>query len=105
MKMSDSILGIPLTTWGVVCLGVAVVYFFFWPKPKADDQAPPRSPRVHFVLRWFHSIVWLLLAAACFLWAGGNSMLANGLALLALALYLVFVVTLFSARKSRKPVP
>lgn len=98
--MSNSVLGIPLSTWGIVCLGVAVLYFFFWPKPKAADQ-PPRSPRTHFVLRWFHSIVWLLLGAACFLWAGGSSTLANVLALLALALYLVFVVTLLGERRAR----
>ena len=97
--MTDSILGIPLTTWGIVCFGVAVVYFFVWPKPKGADQ-PPRSPRVHFVLRWFHSLVWLLLAAACFLWAGGSSGLANVLALLALALYLIFVVTLLAERRA-----
>lgn len=100
--MSDAILGIPLTTWGIVCLGVAVVYFFFWPKPKAADQ-PPRSPRTHFVLRWFHSIVWLLLSTACFLWAAGSSTLANGLALLALALYVIFVVTLLAERRASRP--
>ena len=100
--MSNAFLGVPLPIWGVLCLGVAALYFFVWPKPKTDGRAQRRSPRVHFVLRWFHSVVWLLLAVACFLWASGGSALADALALLALLVYLAFMLTLLAERRSRQ---
>jgi len=97
--MSGTFLGFPLQTWGILCLAVAVAYIIKWPRPKPDRPGPPRSSLVHIILRWFHSAVWLLLALACFLWASGPSTLANGLALLALIVYLVFLFTLLTDRR------
>ena len=93
-------LGFSLQSWGFVCLAAAIAYLFKWPRPKADSGGPPRSRSTHIVLRWCHSVVWALLAASCFLWAGGPSLLANALALLALILYLIFLFTLITDRKT-----
>jgi hypothetical protein len=84
-------LGVPLTIWGVVCLMVSAVWIFVWPSQTSASGAP------RFILRWFHTLVWLFLAAAAFI-AGLNlpggvksAQLAAEFALLA---YLVFMITL-----------
>jgi hypothetical protein len=88
-----SLLGIPLVLWGVVCLIVAGIWVFVWPSNKR--VAPNSLP--HFILRWFHALVWLFLAAAAFI-AGfeifGGTDTARLVALLALITYLVFMATL-----------
>lgn len=99
--MSETFLGFPLQTWALVCLAVAAFYYVKWPKPRPDPQAPPRSAAAHFILRLFHSLVWLLLAGACFLWAGGNTAPATVLAALALIVYLIFLATLTTDRGRR----
>lgn len=101
--MANGFLGIPFLVWGIVCLGIAVVYFFAWPKPKAGD--PPRSIWAQFVLRWFHPLVWIVLAVVCFLLASGISNLVEPLALAALLMYAVFVITLARERISRRRAP
>ena len=96
--MSETFLGFPLQAWGLLSLVAAVACFFNWPEPKSGRRGPPRSSVVHFILRWFHSVVWLLLALACFLWASGPSAAAAGLAIASLIVYVVFVVTLLRDR-------
>ncbi len=96
--MSETFLGFPFQAWAILCLAVAVAYYFKWPKPKPDRTGPPRSAVVHIILRWFHSAVWLLLALACYLWASGPAAVANALALAALAVYVVFLATLLADR-------
>lgn len=96
--MSETFLGFPLQTWGILCLAVAVAYYFKWPRPKPDRTGPPRTALVHYILRLFHSLVWLLLALACFLWAAGPSTAANAIALTALIVYLVFLFTMLRDR-------
>jgi hypothetical protein len=87
------LLGIPLAIWGIVCLVVAVIWVFVWPSNKR--VAPNGLP--HFILRWFHALVWLFLATAAFI-AGfdilGGANTAQLVALLALLTYLVFMATL-----------
>jgi hypothetical protein len=101
--MSGTFLGFPLSTWALVSLAAAVFYFIKWPRPKADWHGPSRLAFVHFVLRWFHSAVWVLLGLACFLWVGGPSGLASVLALAALVVYLIFLVTLIADRRHSPP--
>ncbi|MCB9135291.1 MAG: hypothetical protein H6636_07680 [Anaerolineales bacterium] len=86
--------------WGFVSIGLAVLYFFVWPKPKPDNPVP-RPARQQFILRWFHSLVWVCLAVAFFMWAGWlpGSGIAGGVALVALGLYLTFMVTFLRDRK------
>jgi len=87
--------------WGFVSLGVAVLYFFVWPKPKADNPVPRPAWR-QFVLRWFHCFVWVFLAVAFFMWAGWlpGSRIAGAIALGALALYITFIVTFLIDRRA-----
>lgn len=72
-----------------VCIGVAVVYGFVWPRPRPGQ--PDRPAWLKIVLRWFHSGVWLLLAAAAFLWGQGVEGVAVWLMRLALIAYGVFL--------------
>jgi hypothetical protein len=92
---------IPTYIWGFVSIGLAMLYFFVWPKQKPDAPAP-RPARRQFILRWFHSLVWVCLAVAFFMWAGWlpGSGIAGGVALVALGLYLSFMVTFLRDRKN-----
>jgi len=91
-------LGFPLQTWAIVCLAVAAFYYFKWPRPRPGHTGPPRSAPVHFILRLFHSLVWILLAGACYLWASGASPMAGGMAAAALVVYVIFLGTLIADR-------
>jgi len=95
--MTNTFLGIPLTIISLLCLGVAVAYYFVWPKPKAG-QTP--TPTQHLILRYAHSLVWVLLAVACLMWAADSQAgLANVLALAAGGVYLLFMLTFITSRK------
>ena len=67
--------------------------------PVTRRVAPNSLP--HFILRWFHALVWLFLAAAAFI-AGfdilGGANTARLVALLALITYLVFMVTIMTTK-------
>jgi quinol-cytochrome oxidoreductase complex cytochrome b subunit len=93
----STLFGIPLSLWGVLCLVIATVYFFVWPKP--DPKGEPRPMWIRVILRWCHSVVWVLLAGVCVLVATGNLPLAEPVAYLALLLYAAFIVTLFIDRQ------
>lgn len=97
--MTDAgLLGIPWPIWGILCLGVSLAYFWFWPKPQPDV---PRSPLSAIVLRWFHGLVWLVLAFSAFMnggLIGGGRDQAFRLALFAVVLYLVFIMQLIGER-------
>jgi Flp pilus assembly protein TadB len=99
-----------LFTLGLICLGLAVLWYFVWPKdktPKPLKQLPHYRPRpawMHSVLRWFHSLVWMLLAAACLFADAGQSTLASACLLLAGVFYVVFVVTLIKDGQRQKAI-
>jgi hypothetical protein len=108
---SETLFGIPLVYWGLFCLVIAAIYFVVWPRPN-PARPTPRSGTRQFILRYFHSLVWLLLAAAAFAaaFAIGGGWLS---ALLGLAAYIVFMVVfvrdrqeettaLYQARKAAK---
>ena len=91
--MSDAFLGLPWAIWGFLALLVAGVYAVVWPRPRTGDSAQPRPTWRHLVLRWFHALVWALLALSCFIRASllpGGSGVANVVALLALPTYAAF---------------
>ncbi|MBI5567502.1 MAG: hypothetical protein HY870_21560 [Chloroflexi bacterium] len=95
--MTNSLPGIPLTIGSLACLGIAAAYYFVWPKPKTGQA---RTRLQHLILRNAHSLVWVLLAVACLLWAGDSqSGLASVLGLAALGTYLLFMIMLFAGRK------
>ena len=95
--MGVKFLGVPVFIWGGVCLVVALAFTAVWPSNKiTNDTATLRF----FILRWFHAIVWLLLAAACFVRGAGilgGAGTANMIALAALLVYLVFMATLLTS--------
>lgn len=96
--MVNDFLGIPFPIVGLICLVIAVFYYFIWPKPRGSA---PRPPWAQIVLRYAHSLVWVLLACACFLWAGNRqSGVASVLGFLALVMYVVFLVTFFRYRRA-----
>lgn len=97
--MGPTFIGVPLLVWGIVCLGVATLYYFVWPEPEADR--PPRPAWMRLVLRWFHSLVWLLLAAACFLQYGSTAAIGQVVGFVGLLVYVVFIVTAAVDRSSR----
>ncbi|MFN8500454.1 hypothetical protein [Kouleothrix sp.] len=90
--MEAKFLGLPIAVWGGLCLVVAAVFVVVWPKDRVADAGALRL----FVVRWFHALVWVFLAASCFLRMrpelGG---LANRVAFAALITYLIFMASLF----------
>jgi len=101
---ATTFLGLPWLAWGALCLLVAAIYLVIRPRQPAKDAAPRPIWR-QVVLRWFHSLVWVLLAAACFVQALQLSRapgIGSALALGALLAYLVFLAALVSDRVKRK---
>jgi hypothetical protein len=91
--------GVPLWVVGVVCLIIATIYFIFWPRPKQVGAFN------FVVLRWFHGLVWVFLAAACFVAPQeslGGTTTGTVLSLLGLGSYVIFMITLFRDRLARK---
>ncbi|MCX6039755.1 MAG: hypothetical protein NTV69_01255 [Caldilinea sp.] len=89
--MDANLLGIPLVFWGILCLAVAIAYYFVWPSPGLR-RLTRRTLRAQIVLRYFHSLVWVLLAIGCFLGAAGSGDLGRWVALLGIPTYAVFLV-------------
>src|SRR5262245_19193481 len=91
---ATAFLGLPWYIWGLLCLGVAAVYLVIWPRPPRKGNVPARPRWRQIVLRWFHSLVWLLLASACFVQAihfAGSATIGPALALLAALTYVAFI--------------
>jgi len=96
-------LGVSYLTWGVVCLLVAGIYVVVFPSRK--DLSGNSSKWRYFVLRWFHSLVWLLLAVSFFMWGDlipGGDLSASISALIALMVYLIFISTFVITRIGRR---
>jgi hypothetical protein len=88
--MATGLLGISWFGWGGLCLAVAALYWVAWPKPH-PERREPRPAWAGVVLRWFHSLVWVLLALACALWGFQFPAPASWLGRFALLIYLVFL--------------
>lgn len=92
--MSSGLLNIPWLVWSALALVVALVFVFFVPgaeKLKKVEGLP------HFIARWFHSLVWLLLALSFAMRALSNETvrgLADPVAALGGITYLIYIVTL-----------
>lgn len=96
--MTPTFLGTPLALWSIACFLLALVWAIVWPYKVA-----PGGGAARFILRWGHTLVWILLGMAALV--GGASAFggldaARILALASVALYVVFVITLL--RYSRK---
>ena len=106
--MDGTLFGIPLFTLGLVCLGLAVLWYYVWPKDRTPEplkQLPeykPRSAWLQSVLRWFHALVWVMLAATCWFLDAAQTTLATASALVAGIMYVTFVVALIKDGQRRK---
>lgn len=91
------ILGIPYLVWGWSGLVMATLWIFIWPK-KAEVT---KNSLQYFILRWFHTLVWLLLSAAGFM-SGldilGGKATAQTMSLLALIAYMIFMATVVTTK-------
>ena len=88
--MDAKLFGVPLVIWGALCLVLTAVWIVVWPHDKASAVDGLRF----LILRWFHALVWLLLAIAAFIAAFnvlGGASTSRIVAFLALMTYLVFV--------------
>ena len=99
--MDTTFLGLPWTVYGVLALAVAAIYLVVGLRPRTARGASRPAWR-GFVLRWFHALIWVLLALSCFIRAAllpGGTIAANVSALLALLLYVIFLGTLVVDRQ------
>lgn len=88
-------LGLSWYLWGVIGLVVAGIFFYIAPREQGT-----MSQRKYIIVRWFHGLVWVLLALSFFLRGTGNSMamsVADGVALMGGAVYLVYFITTIRA--------
>jgi hypothetical protein len=78
-------------------LALAIIWVFIWPSNKSVESGSMQF----IILRWFHALVWMLLAAAGFV-AGsgveGGMNTAKLIALVPLAVYLVFMFTIVTSK-------
>jgi len=95
---ASGFLGLSYLIWALLCLAIAAVFGFVWPQKKAHkDTAPVR----YFILRWFHALVWLLLAVGLAIRGLTGSGLGNPVALAALPVYLVFLGALLAPKQPK----
>ena len=99
--MGARFLGVPLFVWAAFCLALAVVWVIFWPRKRAAGSGGLR----YVILRWWHALTWLLLAAAAFI-AGlnveGGARLAKALSVVSLVVYLTFIGVLATGGKAER---
>ena len=82
--------GLSWYLWGVIGLVVAGIFFYIAPREQGA-----MSQRKYIIVRWFHGLVWVLLAVSFFLRGTGNSMaisVADGVALMGGVVYLVYFI-------------
>lgn len=90
----------PPLVWATGCAVLAVIYFFVWPRRRAVGLK--RGLR-YVALRWFHSLVWVLLGVSLALHAvEGDAetarFVAKLLAVLALGVYAAFLLATYAPR-------
>lgn len=86
----------PPTAWVVVCLALAVLYVRAWPRRRAVGVTQGFR---YLVLRWFHALVWLLLALSVAVRAQSGQtayVVASAIAIAALLVYVVFLFVAFT---------
>jgi hypothetical protein len=75
----------------IACLFIALVYVFIWPGRKSPEIMQRLSIWQRMVLRWFHSLTWILIALACVKWSKIP-------AAVAFLVYVIFIVTSLRVR-------
>ncbi len=90
-------LNIPWWVWGILALIIAGIFVVFVPRREKVYQLQGIT---FIIVRWFHSLVWLLLAVSFFLRDAPSEAiggLANPLATLGGLVYLIYMITLVKA--------
>ncbi len=92
----------PPLYWAAGSVLMALLYFRFWPRRKAEGLT---SGARYLVLRWSHGAVWLLLAGSLALHAlpdesGTARSVAKLVAVLALLTYVAFLGVTYAPRGS-----
>jgi hypothetical protein len=67
--VTEGFFDIPWFACRTLALAVTVVFSAVWSKEKverAERAAGDTTERRSIVLRWFHALVWVLLAVSCF---------------------------------------
>jgi len=84
-------LGIPSVVWSMLALVIAAIFVYVWP----SDKVPGDTTSIRYlILRWGHTLVWVLIAGFIFLRSVGATSLASLLGGLAGITYLAFIATL-----------
>lgn len=91
--MIRGFLNLPWFLWAVLALIVAVIYSFIWPQKAAVMATGFRF----FILRWGHTLTWILLAINFFLRGFSTSLngMANAIALVGALTYVLFIAMTF----------
>jgi hypothetical protein len=85
---------------GVLALIVAAVFAVFVPSAKKVNALQGLT---FIIVRWFHSLVWVLLAISFFMRAADNTIvnaLADPIGLAGGIVYLIYLITFVRATKS-----
>ena len=94
--MIKGFLNLPYFVWTAIALMIAVIFVYIWPHKAVNITMGFR----YFVIRWGHSLTWILLAIS-FLLHGISPELNGGASFFALAggvMYLLFMVMTFMVK-------
>lgn len=92
--MTSQFLGQSWAFWGLIALLIAAIFAVFVP---ARQRIMATSGFQFIIVRWFHSLVWLLLAISFFLRSAQSetaASIADPLAGAAGIVYLIYIVTM-----------
>ncbi len=95
----NTLWGVPYFGWLAACLLIAVAYWVFVPK---EVYSPNAYFLERIVVKYAHSLVWLLLGLACIIANYQRQEVAKLIALAALVTYLVFIGTLLKVKAKDK---
>ena len=91
--MIKGFLNLPWFVWAIASILMAVIFAFVWPQ----QEAAGATGFHYFIIRWGHTLTWILLAINFFL-RGLSSALDGAANLAALAggiVYILFIVMTF----------
>lgn len=90
--------GVPWYAYAIGCLLVAVSYIIFTIEPTKGYNWTAKPVWRFVILRWFHSLVWVLLATACLTMQrkGEQGIIwAKSISFIGLLIYLLYLLFFF----------
>lgn len=102
--MNNGWYNIPWYVYAIGCAIIAILYLIIPVAPYKNYLWDGRS-LMQVILRWFHSIVWILLAAAClYLQVNGEAgmEIAKQIALVGLGCYLIYLAVFVRSKQKNK---